>query len=163
MITITIILLLAINLYGFIYSTFITKYQFLENKKIQTKINSFKLLLDRCPLIIFNISILIVLNVIGIKFFHTIFLREFNSYLFSGYEVLFVLIVDDFFFYVLHRIMHESTYIYKKIHKIHHRANTPMPFEYIYVHPLEWMSGMIGPFLGMYLLGGISFFSYWKY
>ena len=163
MITITIILLLAINLYGFIYSMSITKYHFLENQKIQTKVNSFKLLLNRCPLIIFNVSILIVLNFIGIKFFHSVFLREFNSYLYSGYEVLFVLLVDDFFFYVLHRMMHESTYIYKKIHKIHHRANTPMPFEYIYVHPLEWMSGMIGPFLGMYLLGGISFFAYCVY
>ena len=38
-----------------------------------------------------------------------------------------------------------------------------MPFEYIYVHPFEWMSGMIGPFLGMYLLGGISFFAYCVY
>ena len=98
MITITIILLLAINLYGFIYSMFITKYHFLESQKIQTKINSYKLLLDRCPLIIFNVSILIILNVIGIKFFHTIFLTEFNSYLYSGYEVLFVLII--FFLYV---------------------------------------------------------------
>lgn len=163
MIIITVVLLLTINLYGFAYSTLVTKYHFLEQKKIQSKINTFKLLLERTPLILFNVSILIVLNVIGIKFFHTIFLTEFNSYLYLGYEVLFVLIIDDFFFYVLHRMMHESTYIYKKIHKIHHRANTPMPFEYIYVHPLEWMSGMIGPFLGMYMLGGISFFAYCVY
>ena len=96
MIIITVVLLLAINLYGFTYSTLITKYHLLKEKKIQSKINTFKLLLDRTPLILFNVSILIVLNVIGIKFFHSIFLREFNSYLYSGYEVFFVLIIDDF-------------------------------------------------------------------
>ena len=63
----------------------------------------------------------------------------------------------------LHRYMHENKFIYKTIHKIHHRANTPMPIEYIYVHPLEWSSGMIGPFLGMIAIGGISFESYMLY
>ena len=67
------------------------------------------------------------------------------------------------YFYFLHRLMHENKFIYKTIHKIHHRAITPMPFEYIYVHPLEWSSGMIGPFLGMLLIGGISFESYMLY
>ena len=67
------------------------------------------------------------------------------------------------FFYVLHRLMHENKYIYRKIHKIHHRANTPIPIDYIYVHPLEWSSGMIGPFIGMFMLGGISIYSFWIY
>ena len=59
--------------------------------------------------------------------------------------------------------MHENKYIYKKIHKIHHRANVTIPIEYIYVHPFEWMSGFIGPFLGMMFIGGISFESYLIY
>ena len=59
--------------------------------------------------------------------------------------------------------MHENKYIYKVIHKIHHRANVTIPIEYIYVHPLEWMSGMIGPFLGMVMIGGISFEAYLVY
>ena len=53
--------------------------------------------------------------------------------------------------------------IYKKIHKIHHRANTPIPIDYIYVHPLEWLSGFIGPFIGMIMIGGISIYSFWIY
>ena len=79
------------------------------------------------------------------------------------FEVLFVLTIDDIFFYVLHRMMHENKYIYRKIHKIHHRANAPIPIDYIYVHPLEWSSGMIGPFIGMLLIGGISIYSFWIY
>ena len=44
MITITIILLLAINLYGFIYSMLITKYHFLEdNKKLGRTEKDFKM------------------------------------------------------------------------------------------------------------------------
>ena len=59
--------------------------------------------------------------------------------------------------------MHENKFIYKKIHKIHHRANTPIPIDYIYVHPFEWMSGFIGPYIGMVAMGGISIYSFWIY
>jgi len=163
MIAITIILLILINFYGFLYSLLITKYKLYQLSKIQPKVIDYKVLQERLPLILFNVSILILFNFIGIRYFSHIFLKEYNSILICFIEILFVLFVDDFFFYVLHRAMHESKYIYKKIHKIHHRANVPIPFEYIYVHPLEWMSGMIGPFLGMCFIGGISFESYCMY
>ena len=160
---ITVILLVLINLYGFLYSLFITKYNFFYKNKIQSKVITYNDLLKRVPLVIFNLSILILLNIIGVKFFHNIFLTDYNTLLVCFFEIIFVLIIDDFFFYVLHRGMHVNKYIYKKIHKIHHRANVPIPFEYIYVHPLEWMTGMIGPFIAMYFLGGISFVSYCCY
>ena len=163
MIEITIILLILINFYGFLYSLLITKYNFSYTHKIQSKIINYDILKQRLPLILFNVSVLISFNYIGIKYFDHIFLKGYTSFIICLFEILFVLIIDDFFFYVLHRGMHESKYIYKKIHKIHHRANVPIPFEYIYVHPLEWMSGMIGPFLGMYFIGGIAFESYCMY
>jgi len=163
MVLITVLLLILINVYGFLYSLSITKYKVLSGRKIQSKFINYDTLLSRLPLIIFNVTILIIFNVIGITYFDYIFLREYNSVLVLIYQITIVLLVDDFFFYILHRIMHENKYIYKKIHKIHHRANVPIPFEYIYVHPLEWMSGMIGPFIGMYLIGGIAFPSYCCY
>ena len=163
MITITIILLILINLYGFLYSLLITKYNYSYSNKIQLKRIDYGTLKKRLPLILFNVSVLVSFNYVGIKYFDHIFLKEYNSFMICLFEVLFVLIIDDFFFYLLHRGMHESKYIYKKIHKIHHRANVPIPFEYIYVHPLEWMSGMIGPFIGMYFIGGIAFQSYCIY
>ena len=163
MIAITITLLILINFYGFLYSLLITKYNFSNSFKIQSKNIEYKVLKKRLPLIVFNVSVLIFFNYIGIRFFDHLFLKDYNSIIICFVEILFVLIVDDFFFYILHRGMHESKYIYKKIHKIHHRANVPIPFEYIYVHPLEWMSGMLGPFIGMYILGGIAFESYCMY
>jgi len=163
MIAITITLLILINFYGFLYSLLITKYNFSNSFKIQSKNIEYKVLKKRLPLIVFNVSVLIFFNYIGIRFFGHLFLKDYNSIIICFVEILFVLIVDDFFFYILHRGMHESKYIYKKIHKIHHRANVPIPFEYIYVHPLEWMSGMLGPFIGMYIMGGIAFESYCMY
>jgi len=62
--------------------------------------------------------------------------------------------------------MHKNKYVLKKIHKIHHRAITPVALEYIYVHPIEWMMGYLGPFLGILVIsyfGPVSFFSFWAY
>ena len=157
---ITVLLLIFINFYGVVFSYLITKKNFLAISKIQVKKISYETFLKRIPLCLFNISVLIFLNIIALQFLDDIFLKEYISPTIIIVEVLIVLAVDDFFFYLLHRYMHTNKFIYKKIHKIHHRANTPIPIEYIYVHPLEWMSGMIGPFIGMVLMGGISFYSY---
>ena len=157
---ITVLLLIFINFYGVVFSYLITKKNFLAISKIQVKKISYETFLKRIPLCLFNIFVLIFLNIIALQFLDDIFLKEYISPTIIIVEVLIVLAVDDFFFYLLHRYMHTNKFIYKKIHKIHHRANTPIPIEYIYVHPLEWMSGMIGPFIGMILMGGISFYSY---
>ena len=159
----TVLLLIFINLYGFLYSYVIVKYDIFNNKRIQNRKNTLDLLLSRIPLIIFNVSVLILLNVLGLYFFKDLFITNFSSFGFCIFEVFFVLFIDDMYFYFLHRYMHKNKFIYKTIHKIHHRANTPMPIEYIYVHPLEWSSGMIGPFLGMIIIGGISFEAYLMY
>ena len=157
------LLLIGINIYGVFYSFLITKHLFLNNKKIQSKNIDFNTLLSRLPMVSFNVAILILFNIMGLYFFEDYFIREFRSIPWLMFEVLFVLLIDDFYFYFLHRGMHENKYIYKTIHKIHHRANVPIPIEYIYVHPLEWMSGIPGPFLGMVFIGGISFESYLFY
>ncbi len=162
-ILITIILLIIINSYGFLYTYLITDKSYKKNKKIQDKSNDLSILKKRTPLVLFNISILIILNSVGLYYFKDFYIKDYTSILFIFFEVVFVLTIDDIFFYILHRTMHENKFIYRKIHKIHHRANTPIPIDYIYVHPLEWSSGMIGPFIGMLLIGGISIYSFWIY
>jgi len=159
----TLFLLILINAYGFMYSYLITDKSFFVKSKIQSKMISFSVLKERTPLVLFNVSILMILTVIGLVFFRGYYIKEYVSLSYIFIEVFFVLLIDDFFFYLLHRMMHENKYIYKKIHKIHHRANTPIPFDYIYVHPFEWLSGFIGPFIGMLILGGISIYSFWLY
>ena len=162
-ILITIILLVAINTYGFAYSYLITAKSFFNRKKIQSKNMNLDILKNRTPLVLFNVSILILINSLGLYFFKDYYIKDYSSIIITVFEVMFILIIDDMFFYFLHRIMHENKLIYRTIHKIHHRANTPIPIDYIYVHPLEWSSGMIGPFIGMLVIGGISIYSFWIY
>jgi len=58
-----------------------------------------------------------------------------------------LVLADDLWFYFVHRKLHVDKELYRRIHKIHHEAFAPVPIEYIYVHPIEWMSGALGPVL----------------
>ena len=162
-ITITLILLFCINMYGFVYSYFITTSTIFAKYKIQNKDISFDVLKSRIPIVLFNVIILMILTTIGLFYFKSYYITNYSSIYIELGKLICVLLVDDIFFYFLHRTMHENKYIYKTIHKIHHRANTPIPIDYIYVHPLEWLSGFIGPFIGMLLLNGISIYTFWLY
>ena len=51
--------------------------------------------------------------------------------------------------------MHKNKYILKKVHSIHHRAITPVAQVYI-CSPVGWLSGYIGPFLGMLILSFLT-------
>ena len=58
-----------------------------------------------------------------------------------------LVLADDLWFYFVHRKLHVDKELYRRVHKIHHEAFAPVPIEYIYVHPLEWMAGALGPVL----------------
>ena len=162
---ITLILLVFINVSGYIYSYLIVTNRIYKDKRIQIQ--------ERTDISYLNKHIgLFSFNVITLMFFVFIGFVFFKDYIISYNDISFVvmlaqlvviLIFDDTFFYFLHRLMHENKFIYKTVHKIHHRANAPIPIDYIYVHPLEWMSGFIGPFIGILLLGGVSIYTFWLY
>ena len=100
-ILITIALLILINSYGFLYSYLITDKSYKKHKKIQDKANDLSVLKKRTPLVLFNISILIILNSIGLYYFKDYYIKDYYSILFVLFEVVFVLTIDDIFFYVL--------------------------------------------------------------
>ena len=163
---ITIILVFLINAFGYIYSYLIVTRKIGSNKQIQPNANrDLEYFKNHRFLFLFNVSILILFVFIGIYFFgdYIISLNSELTILNIILQLFIILIFDDTFFYFLHRLMHENKFIYKKIHKIHHRANSPIPIDYIYVHPLEWMSGFIGPFIGIIIMGGVSIYSFWLY
>ena len=161
---VTLSLLFLINLYGFLYSIMITSRFFSSKYKIQKdRFIEFDIIKKRTPLILFNIIVLMILTSFGLIYFKNFFISDYTTLSIELVKLSVVLLVDDIFFYFLHRSMHESKYLYKKIHKIHHRANTPIPIDYIYVHPFEWLSGFIGPFIGMIILGGVSFNTFCAY
>lgn len=63
----------------------------------------------------------------------------------------FFILLDDFLFYWLHRGLHESRWLYQKVHSVHHRVTTPWAITGHYVHPVEYiLTGMVmlaGPIL----------------
>tara|TARA_Y100000814_G_C12259062_1_gene377728 strand:+ start:54 stop:734 length:681 start_codon:yes stop_codon:yes gene_type:complete len=161
---ITLLLLFLINFYGFLYSYIITTKEYFKDSKIQkNRFIGLDTIKKRSPLILFNITVLMILTSLGLIYFKNFFISNYSSLSIEILKLCVVLLIDDLFFYFLHRSMHENKYLYKKIHKIHHRANTPIPIDYIYVHPFEWLSGFVGPFIGMIIIGGISFYTFWAY
>ena len=164
----TAVLILLINLIGYVYSYLIVSSKIGNAKQIQPNYKiSFDYFKKHTPLFFFNVLTLIVFVYIGLYFENIrIYVIDVDSE-FSTISIIIhlfiILVFDDTFFYFLHRLMHENKYIYTKVHKIHHRANSPIPMDYIYVHPLEWMSGFIGPFIGILLLGGVSIYTFWLY
>ena len=161
----TLLLVLLINISGYIYSFLFVKNIIGNQSRIQIQSRTnLSYLNNHVPLVAFNVLTLMLFVFIGLYFFHGYII---NNHQMSIYKVIIqlfvILLFDDTFFYFLHRMMHENKFIYKTIHKIHHRANAPVAIDYLYVHPLEWMSGFIGPFIGIILLGGVSIYTFWLY
>ncbi len=162
----TILLLVVINSFGYLYSYLIVTGRIGSNNQIQPKSNRDKKYFDKHKsLFLINVLILMFFVFLGFYFFEDFIIDQTSSFSFFNlfFHLLVILIFDDTFFYFLHRFMHENKYVYYKIHKIHHEANSPIPIDYIYVHPLEWMSGFIGPFIGILILGGVNIYTFWLY
>lgn len=64
-------------------------------------------------------------------------------------QLLIIMLIDDAWFYTCHRMMHVNHWLFKHIHAIHHRVRSPLPLDFLYVHPAEWMLGAIGILLGV--------------
>lgn len=171
----TIFIILICNLLGFIFSLISIHFPFFNKFKIQKRKIKPSTFYKRLPLIFFNILLLIVTSYFGLYFFCDLDIFEesvvfpfsnINQCILIIIQLFVILIIDDFYFYFLHSFMHKNKFVLKKIHHIHHRAITPVALEYIYVHPLEWISGYVGPFLAMLIISifiPVNIFAFWLY
>jgi len=164
----TVLIIITCNFFGLIFSLASIHVKFLEKYKIQKRKIKSSTFYKRLPLIFFNIFLLIVTSFIGLFFFLDIVHYEAstNNPLHILLQLFIIFVIDDVYFYFLHLFMHKNKFILRKIHSIHHRAITPVALEYMYVHPLEWLSGYVGPFLGMFILslmGPVNIFAFWLY
>jgi len=70
------------------------------------------------------------------------------------------LVILEIWFYVTHRLLH-IPYLYKTIHKVHHRFQQPCAMAAVYAHPLEFMFGNVaGLALGPILTQAHPYTSY---
>ena len=163
---ITVLLLITTNGIGLIYSLLVLKTKLFAKYRIQSKAYKTGIFSERMPLYLFNFFTLLVFSGVGTYFLYDFFEVSSFSLLVILFQVLFAFIIDDLYFYFMHRWMHENKFILRKIHSIHHRATTPFPLEYLYGHPFEWIMGMFGVVFGfglILLLMQINIYAFWLF
>ncbi|XP_060564065.1 fatty acid hydroxylase domain-containing protein 2-like [Ruditapes philippinarum] len=78
---------------------------------------------------------------------------ELPSFHWVLFEILVFSLVEEFFFYYTHRLLHHPR-LYKHIHKKHHEWTAPIGIVAIYAHPIEHLfSNILPPALGPLLMG----------
>ncbi len=160
----TAMLLVGSNLFGFLYSYLVLNTNIFSKYRIQNKPYPKGLFWSRMPLFLFNLATLIALSAIGAYMMFDFFDTNWPLWWIIPVQVLIVFVVDDLWFYVYHRYLHENKFFLKHIHSIHHKATTPFPLEYLYAHPLEWMVGALGPVIGfgiVMIFMPMNIFSFW--
>ncbi|MBL4704234.1 MAG: sterol desaturase family protein [Flavobacteriales bacterium] len=160
----TLILLLSFNVLGLVVSFLPFLFKSLHKYRIQNKRPDAQVFYKRLPLIGINVVSLALISSLGLYGLFPLFDASMKfDVLTILWQVMVVLLIDDLWFYFLHRWMHRNKKMLKMVHSIHHRAFSPLALEYIYVHPAEWLLGYIGPFVGMMLVASISPISIWGF
>tara|TARA_B110000285_G_scaffold231353_1_gene299903 strand:+ start:1305 stop:2012 length:708 start_codon:yes stop_codon:yes gene_type:complete len=140
------------NTIGVFYSCLVLYTGLFKRFRIQDKPYVKGVLAKRLPLYLLNIFLVLALTIPSLLMLEQFIDTTWPSiWLFIG-QLIFIFIIDDVWFYFSHRWMHHNKWALKNIHSIHHRATTPFPIEYLYVHPLEWMLGMVGIMIGVALV-----------
>lgn len=145
-------LFLLINIFCyFLNKSYLKK---LSKEEINNRKTNFK---NYNKIVLLNIYIVIILSSFSI-----ILNKRFN-YNYNIKEIILhlmiLLLINDTWFYWIHRFQHRSKGYFNKIHKIHHTVIESIPLDYIYTHPLELtvsFFGIIIPFLFM----NINFLSF---
>jgi len=71
------------------------------------------------------------------------------------------LLVLDIWFYFTHLLFHKSTWLYKTVHKMHHKWTAPCSMTAIYAHPIEFIfSNVLGIEVGLKLTNAHPYTAY---
>ena len=119
----------------------------------------------RLPLILFNLTLLFAGPACVLPFLERYFSLTPPGLFDLVVGPIVILLFDDTLFYFWHRLLHQNKWLYRTIHRLHHRAVAPVPLDYIYAHPIEWLVGALGPIIGMvslYLaIGELNAWTFW--
>lgn len=145
----TLVMLVLLNGTGLLASLWLDRQGLpssVDGQAARRKPNS---LLPRLPLILANFAMLAGGAAIALTIVGDVFTFAAPSLLAVVGQIGLLMVLDDIWFYGLHRLLHEHKGLYKRVHKVHHKAFAPVPIEYLYVHPFEWMAGALGPVAGI--------------
>ncbi len=153
---------------GLIYNYLLMYTSFFKNKRIRhqtlpealSKAEFYK----RLPLISINILTLYLLSIVGLYLGQGLFEMQWSGIGIFVLHFFAILFIDDLMFYLVHRTLHENKYLNQKIHSIHHRSVQPFPLDFIYAHPIEWLSGYAGAFSAIILInifGTVDVYAFW--
>lgn len=144
--------LLCINLIGITWTFWLVLHGIPDSQRIQARQNSAEVIRERLPYTLFNVLLLGGGACVAVEAFPQFFSLAWLGWFPTLAAVVFIIFLDDTYFYWFHRTLHENKFLYNKIHRIHHRAFRPVPMDYMYAHPLEWGLGTLGPTLGVLIL-----------
>ncbi len=57
-------------------------------------------------------------------------------------DIFLILMIYDFFYYLMHRFLFHGQGYFRKVHALHHQARSPTYIDAHYVHPLETFMGL---------------------
>lgn len=164
---ITLELLLATLCVGAIYTLLLLHHTWFRVNRNSSEIRLAKQFYERLPLIILNIFLLCLFSYFGIGLADGLISRMHTPMWIFCVQFMIFIFLDDFGFYLWHRYLHTNKILLRHVHRIHHRARNPLPLEFIYVHPLEWMGGTVGLLVAFMLVvgffGSLSCYVLWGY
>ncbi len=107
------------------------------------------------------ISVLSLIAVFGMTYL--IYPYTFHEKPISGlrlvYEILAILLVYDFAYYWLHRLMHTKK-LMRLVHGVHHEVHNPTAMESFYLTPYELFAGLGLLLACTWLIGPVSIYSF---
>ena len=163
----TLAIYVGINVLGLVWTAVTIHFGLPPTMRIQDRPHYWSTLRERLPLVFLNQAILMGLVWVSMSQFGHVFTSHAPTAAALITQIALVIFIDDAWFYAWHRFMHVHKELYRRVHRIHHQAFAPLPIEYIYVHPVEWMVGGIGPFLGLIAVnvvwGSIPAWTLWAY
>jgi sterol desaturase/sphingolipid hydroxylase (fatty acid hydroxylase superfamily) len=132
----TVLVLLASNFFGLIYSMLVLKTKIFKSFRIQSKSYESTVFRKRMPLFIFNFLILLSVAGFGSYLLYESLETAMQPFWLIGLQILFAFIIDDVWFYFFHRWLHENKYMLRMfilytIEQLHHSHwNTFMPIHW---------------------------------
>jgi sterol desaturase/sphingolipid hydroxylase (fatty acid hydroxylase superfamily) len=111
-----------------------------------------------------NIAFIAVLSVIAVfSMTWFIYARALHQNAVSGWRILWqvlaILLVYDFAYYWLHRLMHHKK-LMKYCHAVHHEVHNPTAMESFYLHPIELFAGLALLCGCVWALGPVHIYSF---